>query len=65
MPVLKIKENGVWKPISGISEHTHTKDDIVDLQSSLNDIYYTKNEIDSMEFITVNDIDEICGQTLS
>lgn len=29
------------------------------------DRYYAKTEIDGMEFIFVEDIDEICGQTLS
>lgn len=30
-----------------------------------NDIYYTQAEIDNMEFITVDDIDAICGTTIS
>lgn len=30
-----------------------------------NDIYYTKTEIDSYEFITVNDIDTICGSDIA
>ena len=29
------------------------------------DRYYTETEIDNMGFITVSDIDTICGQTLS
>ena len=33
MPVLKTFKNGEWVPISGMSEHTHTKDDIIDLPS--------------------------------
>lgn len=32
--------------------------------SALNN-YYTKAEIDNMEFITVDDIDAICGTTIS
>lgn len=28
------------------------------------DKYYTEAEIDNMEFITINDIDTICGQTI-
>ena len=35
MPVLKTLKNGVWEPISGMSAHTHTKDDIKDFPSSL------------------------------
>ena len=35
MPVFKIKKNGVWEEISGISEHTHTKKDITDFPISL------------------------------
>lgn len=29
------------------------------------DLYYTESEIDNMEFITINDIDEICGASIS
>ena len=35
MPVLKTLKNGVWQPISGMSEHSHTKNDIIDFPSSL------------------------------
>ena len=35
MPVLKRFKNGVWENVSGISEHTHTKDDITDLQEKV------------------------------
>lgn len=38
---------------SAINNHTH------------DDRYYSKTEIDGMGFITAEDIDEICGQTLS
>ena len=30
-----------------------------------NDLYYTETEIDNMEFITVDDIDVICGNTIA
>ena len=33
--VLKIKKNGAWEDITGVSEHTHTKDDITNFPSSL------------------------------
>lgn len=33
MPVLKIKKNGVWENVSGLSEHTHTEKDIPDLNN--------------------------------
>ena len=29
MPVLKVKQNDVWKEISGISEHTHDVDNFL------------------------------------
>lgn len=35
MPVLKTLKNGVWVPVSGMSEHTHTKDDITNFPASL------------------------------
>lgn len=35
MPVLKTYKNGVWEPVSGMSEHTHTKNDITDLQEKV------------------------------
>ena len=54
--------------------HTHVIADVESLQDVLdakaevthdhNDVYYTKTEVDNMEFITVDDIDAICGQTI-
>ena len=35
MPVLKTLKNGKWINVSGISEHTHTKNDITDLQEKV------------------------------
>ena len=35
MPVLKVKKNGVWEHIGGISGHTHETSEIVDFPSSL------------------------------
>lgn len=35
MPVLKIKNNGVWEQVSGIPDHTHIVDDITDFPTSL------------------------------
>lgn len=40
-------------------------DDKADASHSHDDSYYTKSEIDSYEFITVEDIDAICGATTS
>lgn len=34
MPVLKIKRNGVWQDVSGISEHTHQMKDITDFSEN-------------------------------
>ena len=39
-------------PSSSNNEHDH------------NEVYYTKDQIDAMEFITVEDIDAICGTTI-
>jgi hypothetical protein len=68
MSVLKIKANGVWV-VPSMDGHTHTVEDIIDFPGNLpadvehnhDDRYYTKAEIDSMDLITVEDIDEICG----
>ena len=35
MPVLKIKNNGVWEQVGGIPDHTHVVDDITDFPTSL------------------------------
>ena len=35
MPVVKVLKNGVWEDVSGMSEHIHTKNDIIDFPSSL------------------------------
>lgn len=35
MPVLKIKNNGVWEQVGGIPDHTHVVDDIIDFPTSL------------------------------
>ena len=35
-----------------------------DASHNHNDAYYTEEEIDNMEFITINDIDTICGATI-
>lgn len=35
-----------------------------DVTHEHNDVYYTKSEIDNMEFITPDDIDTICGNTI-
>ena len=35
MPVLKIKNNGIWEQVSGIPDHTHVIDDITDFPTSL------------------------------
>lgn len=47
--------------INAIDETKADKDAIV---TQINDAianYYTKTQIDTMEFITIEDIDEICG----
>ena len=39
-------------------------DNKADASHNHNDAYYTKTEIDSMEFITVDDIDTICDEAI-
>lgn len=34
MPVLKIKKNGVWEDVAGISGHTHELDEITNFPTS-------------------------------
>ena len=44
-----------------------TKEEVngkADSVHSHDDLYYTESEIDNMEFITINDIDTICGQSI-
>ena len=35
MPVLKVKKNGSWEWVDGVSGHTHTKSDITDFPTRL------------------------------
>lgn len=35
MPVLKVKKNGVWDSVGGVSGHTHEVSEITDFPSSL------------------------------
>lgn len=35
MAIIKVKTNGVWQEVAGISEHTHTTNDITNFPSSL------------------------------
>lgn len=35
MPVLKVKKNGLWEWVDGVSGHTHTKSDITDFPTKL------------------------------
>lgn len=45
MPILKTLKNGVWVPVSGISEHTHTKDDITDFPEDLATESFVNNKL--------------------
>ena len=61
MPVLKTLKDGVWVPVSGISEHTHTKEDIIDLQNE-NQIYVQNEEpMDTQDGTLWIDTDEECA----
>lgn len=61
------------------SAHSHSISEVYGLEGALSDInasidgkvsvsalenYYTKNEIDNLELITLEDIDAICGTTI-
>lgn len=35
MPVLKVKKNGIWEDVAGVSGHTHSTTDIVDFPTSI------------------------------
>ena len=35
MPVVKVKKDGVWENVAGMSGHTHTKDEIIGFPTSL------------------------------
>ena len=54
---------------SALSDAKLYADDLLknapDSEHDHNDLYYTKEEIDSMELITVADIDNICGATIT
>lgn len=65
MAVLKTYINGEWKEVSGLSEHTHTVDDITNFPSSLPDgvIFYNHvseitYEIETTEDEILPDVDE-------
>jgi hypothetical protein len=48
-----------YATLTYVDENFALKDDVKDLSN-----YYTKTEIDDMEFITVADIDAICGTNI-
>lgn len=69
MPVLKTLQNGVWVPVSGVSEHTHTKDDIRDFPEGLatesfvtNKIAEAKDNIDLSGYATNEELNNIASQ---
>lgn len=51
---IAVSMNALESAIDAKSDDSHTH----------NDIYYTETEIDNMEFITINDIDTICGANI-
>lgn len=53
MPVLKIKQNGVWQDVSGISEHTHQMKDITDFSENGSGILVQAEEPADVENGTV------------
>ena len=64
MPVLKTLKNGVWQPVSGMSEHSHTQNDITDFPSSLPADGGNADTLDGKhadEFATKDDLANISG----
>ena len=62
MPVLKIKHNGVWQEVAGISKHIHTIDDITDFPTSLPADGGDADTLDGKhadEFALIADIEEL------
>ena len=49
---------------NAMSNHGHEISDVNNLSDTLNN-FYTKNAIDNMVFITVDNIDAICNATIS
>ena len=47
-----------------IASEKYVDNAINDLQTNLETNYYTKADVDDMEFITIEEIDEICGRTI-
>lgn len=62
-----IQNNVVDAEFEAVSNAMNALDSAInekaDVDHNHNDIYYTKTEIDTFEFITTNDIDFICDET--
>ena len=50
--------------LTGYATSDHDHIEYADAEHNHDDVYYTQDEIDSMVFITVEDIDLICGTTI-
>lgn len=60
-----LDENGVKTLVSSIKSYVSSvAGDKIDSNHDHDTRYYTKTQIDSMEFITTADIDEICGSNI-
>lgn len=58
--------SGLQSALDGKSAlgHTHNISEVNELSSTLNNLY-TKNEIDNMVFVSVDDIDAICNTSIA
>lgn len=45
MPVLKVKNNGIWEEIAGASQHVHTTGDITDFPTFITDIEQLQTKV--------------------
>ena len=61
-PVLKIKNNGAWEEVAGVSGHTHTTSDITDFPTSLPADGGNADTLDGKhadEFVLVSDFNQL------
>ena len=57
--IKRYKSDGTWEYVSVDGSNADT------LDGKHASDFYTKEQIDDMEFITINDIDTICGSSIT
>lgn len=65
MPVLKVKNNGIWEDVAGASGHTHKTSDITDFPSSLPADGGNADTLDGFhasDFATIADVQQLHDQ---